>query len=247
MHTSETVAAVLELRERGMGARRISAATGIPVRTVTDWLRGRTPRHVREGDWACGGDCGVRTDVPSSAYGHLLGLYLGDGCISAHARGVFRLRITLDARYPAIVDACEAAMREILPRNKVTRVVREGRWIEVSSYSKHWPCLFPQHGPGRKHERTIHLQQWQWDLVERDPWPLLRGLIESDGCRFVNGDGRGWTAPRYSFKNSSEDIREIFSTACDLAGLRWTSATDTVYVSRKDDVARLDAVIGPKS
>ena len=28
---------------------------------------------------------------------------------------------------------------------------------------KHWPCLFPQHGPGRKHERKIRLEAWQRD------------------------------------------------------------------------------------
>jgi hypothetical protein len=27
-------------------------------------------------------------------------MYLGDGCLSAHPRGVFKLRISLDARYP---------------------------------------------------------------------------------------------------------------------------------------------------
>src|SRR4051812_27189325 len=35
---------------------------------------------------------------------HLVGLYLGDGCISAHPRGVFRLRVVLDAAYPSTVD-----------------------------------------------------------------------------------------------------------------------------------------------
>ena len=41
---------------------------------------------------------------------HLLGLYLGDGCISAHARGVYRLRIVLDVKYPGIIAAATAAL-----------------------------------------------------------------------------------------------------------------------------------------
>jgi hypothetical protein len=38
---------------------------------------------------------------------HLLGLYLGDGCISAHARRVYRLRLFFDARYPEILATGE--------------------------------------------------------------------------------------------------------------------------------------------
>ena len=47
---------------------------------------------------------------------------------------------------------------------------------------KHWPCLFPQHGTGRKHERSIVLHPWQHAIVERHPGPFLRGLFHSDGC-----------------------------------------------------------------
>jgi hypothetical protein len=53
---------------------------------------------------------------------YLLGLYLGDGCISAHPRGVYRLRITLDLRYPGIVEECEAALRAVLPLNHVVAI-----------------------------------------------------------------------------------------------------------------------------
>ena len=117
---------------------------------------------------------------------------------------------------------------------------------EVSAYSKKWPYLFPQHGPGRKHDRRIVLAGWQEALVARYPAVLLRGLIHSDGCRFIN-TGRNWRHPRYSFSNRSCDIRRIFCDACDQLGLRWTAAKPyTVYVSRVDDVRVLDDAIGPK-
>jgi hypothetical protein len=44
----------------------------------------------------------------------------------------------------------------------------------------------------------------------------------------------------------SADIRTTFREACDRLGLRWTEAPNTVYVSRKADVAVLDEFIGPK-
>jgi hypothetical protein len=112
------------------------------------------------------------------AYVHLLGLYLGDGSISEHRRQVYRLRVTLDVRYRGIVRECEAAMRSVVPRNRVSRQLRKCNCYEVHAYSKGWPCLFPQHGPGKKHDRPIFLAAWQRELAERWPKHLLRGLIQ---------------------------------------------------------------------
>jgi hypothetical protein len=38
--------------------------------------------------------------LPQTAYAYLLGLYLGDGCLSEHPRGVYHLRVACAARYP---------------------------------------------------------------------------------------------------------------------------------------------------
>jgi hypothetical protein len=179
-----------------------------------------------------------------AAYVYLLGLYLGDGSIAAHPRGVYRLRFSLDTRYPGIIDQCVSAIGEVAPANRVGQV-SHGTWVEVNCYSKSWPCLFPQHGPGKKHERRIELTEWQTALVDRWPKQLVRGLIHSDGCRFQN-TGTNWSWPRYSFTQVSDDIRGIFCDACDRLGLRWTRARTTIYVSRKADVAVLDEFIGPK-
>jgi hypothetical protein len=90
------------------------------------------------------------------------------------------------------------------------------------------------------------LARWQRFYAEEYAADLLRGLIPSDGCRFTNQGRDGWRAPRYSFSNRSADVRRIFCDACDVLGLRWTAAPDTIYISRKADVARMDEFIGPK-
>jgi hypothetical protein len=41
-----------------------------------------------------------------------------------------------------------------------------------------------------KHERPIVLEPWQRELVAATPWALLRGLIRSDGCVFINRTGK---------------------------------------------------------
>ena len=245
-HPTDVVARSLQLAGNGLSASEVARQVGVPRATVRDWLDGRLPRgygHDRTGCGACGGLHDL-DDLPAS-YVYLLGMYLGDGCLSAHPRGVYKLRISLDARYPGIAEECEQAIRTVMPRNRIGRV-GYGTWDELYSYSKSWACLFPQHGAGRKHERQIALVDWQKRLVARWPALLLRGLIQSDGCRFQN-TGRGWSHPRYSFANSSEDIKRIFCEACNLMGLHWTrSGAKTIYVSRKADVATLDRFIGPK-
>jgi hypothetical protein len=60
--------------------------------------------------------------------------------------------------------ACMRAMSAIRPDNKV-RTQQNVGCVEALSYSRHWPCLFPQSGPGRKHLRKIELQPWQRTIV----------------------------------------------------------------------------------
>ena len=240
----ELVTESMELAAEGLSTSEVARRIGVPRSTVRDWLAGRLPLDWHRGGTVAGASTPDVDRLPAS-YVYLLGMYLGDGCLSAHPRGVFKLRISLDARYPGIAAECEQAMQSLLPHNRVGRV-GYGTWSEQFVYSKSLPRLFPQHGPGRKHEREIALTEWQRRAVERSPALLLRGLIHSDGCRFQN-TGRGWSHPRYSFANLSEGIREIFCEACELMGLHWTASGEkTIYVSRKADVAVLDRFVGPK-
>jgi hypothetical protein len=83
------------------------------------------------------------------AYAYLLGMYLGDGHIVAMHRGVYQLRLYLDAKYPVIVDEAAAAVALVNPsRRSGVYSVQRDRLKIVSGYSKSWPRLFPQHGPG---------------------------------------------------------------------------------------------------
>jgi hypothetical protein len=124
------------------------------------------------------------------------------------------------------------------------------RLATIASYWRAWPCLFPQHGRGRKHRRTIALAVWQVAIVEVRPDQFLRGLIHSDGWRGLNRvrvKGRDYEYPRYQFSNPSADIRQLFTYACDLVGVAWRPwGTYHTSVARREAVALLDEFVGPK-
>jgi hypothetical protein len=245
-HPPDRIAAALELQRRGLTATETARRLGIARPPVRDWFADRLPEVATRASCSECGGAAHAVDELDSAYAYLLGLYLGDGCVSPHHRGVYKLRVFLDTRYPGIISECRAAMSAVLPECRATGIVANQGCVEVYSFWKGWGCLFPQRGSGMKHTRSIVLAQWQQALVDRHPEALLRGLIHSDGCRFIN-TGTNWVNPRYSFSNRSRDILGIFCDACDRLGLRYTTCPNTVYVSRKADVAVLDEFIGPKA
>lgn len=139
-------ALVADLLAAGHSSVAISERSQVPVSTVRRWKRELGPL---EPTWRPGHE-------PSYAY--LLGLYLGDGCISRSRRGGVLLRVTLDAIYPSVIDACHTAMQLSMPDNRVgVAERRHARVVDVQSSGKRWLLAFPQHGPGRKHLRPIRL------------------------------------------------------------------------------------------
>jgi hypothetical protein len=243
----DEVRRVERLAAEGHNALQIARLTGIPRSTIRPWL-GQGSRRPSP-PWIFCPRCNADAELDDAAYVYLLGLYLGDGCISKQPKDVWRLRIFQTAKYVDHIEECAVAMHAVLPNNVLVQQ-RQG-CVEIGSSSKHWPCLFPQAGPGRKHERPIVLAPWQRWHVERYPKLLLRGLVQSDGSRHQNVIRRGartYSYTRYQFTNASADILRMFTETCDRVGVHWTRNDDrNVSVSRRADVAFLDTFIGPKS
>ena len=258
MRSDEEYIRILELWEVGTPKKRIAIMTGIPRATVRDCInrygtvvglariRAQTPRTPQA----------LRTlrasnfeDNPAlfESYVYLLGLYLGDGYINKMPR-TYKLRFFLGSVYPNIIESCEDALAILLPRNSVRTFQKSNEaCVEVMVMNKFLPDFFPQHGPGRKHERDIVLWEWQQIAVDALPFTFLRGLIFSDGSR-TNNIVKGKNYPRYEFCNVSSDIKRLFTETCDQLGIhwRWTSRGRTVQIARRADVAFLDQYIGPK-
>ncbi|MFF0140330.1 helix-turn-helix domain-containing protein [Streptomyces sp. NPDC005227] len=258
-HGTEVRQQALTLLRDGVRNADVARRFGIPMGTISYW------KHL---DRSKSGDCPGKHDpkcprcdgreLDNPAYSYLLGLYLGDGHISHYSEHrVPNLMITCCDAWPGLMDDCEEAMRAVFPSNAVCRVQRTG-CRNVKVYSKHLYCLFPQHGPGKKHERPIILDPWQQAIVDSHPWEFVRGLIHSDGCRITNwttrlvgGERKRYEYPRYFFTNVSDDIRRLFTGTLDRLGVDWTHCTRhgdlyNISIAKKASVALLDAHVGPK-
>lgn len=162
------------------------------------------------------------------------------------ARRTHRLRISLDARHVHVVAVARELLVQVFVENPVSVALLDGGATAVLSvYSSHLPCLLPQHGAGKKHERAIVLEPWQQRLVQLAPWSFLRGLLWSDGCFFINRTG----PYRYlsaTFSNHSPDIHALFCRTCDQVGVRYTTTGASVRVCRRASMSDVAAFVGAK-
>lgn len=179
-------------------------------------------------------------------YCYVLGFYLGDGHISKIKR-TYRIRIFQDKKFKNLIEEQSKALQDIFPENKVSLIKHAENCVVIQTYSNYIIELFPQHGPGKKHEREITLQEWQRKLIEQNPKPFIKGLIISDGCRFKQTNCNSFY---YQFTNMSLDIKNLFVWACGLIGInliKQNTNSKNIMVRNQDYVKILDEFIGEKS
>jgi hypothetical protein len=149
--------------------------------------------------------------------------------------------------YAELLGLYLGLLRRCFPTNRVGRVTQSGGSNVIPYvHNAHLSCVLPQAGAGKKHDRPIALEPWQKDLVAAAPWSLLRGLIRSDGCVFVNRTGR-YEYLSYHFANVSQDILDLFEATCRSLGLRPRRSRIHVRLNRRADVALLLEHVGLKT
>jgi hypothetical protein len=245
--------AVRALLGTGLSDYAIARRTGVKRGTVRNWRIAAAPpaaipRRRLARSWSI-------SDEAVCSY--LLGIYLGDGTVCALGSSTPWLQVVNDRAYPDISQEIMAAMENTFrgaPARTFPSSVGESDVLVI----RHPAVLraFPQHGPGRKHLRTIELVDWQRELTHRHPGALVRGLIHSDGCRTENrfktklpsGRIAEYHYTRYFFSNHSADIHAIFSEHCDLLGVRVTQSNPrNLSISHRASVTILESLVGPKT
>jgi hypothetical protein len=249
MRSNDEYRQILQLWEAGHNKSAIERETGIPRPTVRDFLKKFVTQKEFEEylhreqklEWQ------LRATEPDFRlhYAYILGIYLGDGCISEDRR-TYKLRIVMDKKYPNILNRVIESIKVLVPNNSVCTVPKIG-CFEIACYSNDWVEMFPQHGVGVKHKRAIILEEWQQKIVDEYTMEFVRGLYHSDGSRFVPVTKGKTLNPRYQFTNVSDDIHQLFCNAIEKLGLHWARSGKNVTINRKAEVAFLDEHIGSKS
>ncbi len=248
--TPDETRAVKSFFGQGLSDYEIARRTDVSLSTIQRW---RTRGIPKRGNKKI---AHLWRPTEPHIYSYMLGIYLGDGYVAHASAPSPVLEISLDPKYPKIVDECSASIwRPIgVQATASRRKTPRGKAIRLVATSPLWPSVFPQHGPGKKHTREIALESWQQTAVDRFPGQFVRGLIHADGCRTVNrfqitlpSGPRIYAYPRYFFTNLSSDIQGLFCASCDRLGLHWTqSSHKNISVAHRESVALLDAIVGPK-
>jgi Homeodomain-like domain len=236
----------LELVGAGLNDCEVARRLGLARTTVRDWRRSESSGSSAERCPRCWRSSLKPIRFTEPDYAELLGLYLGDGHIVRTGRSD-RLRLFLDTRYTGINAEARELLQRCFPGHGVGMFrTAKGTTTIISLYCTHLACLFPQHGAGRKHDRSIQLEEWQTRIVEREAWRFLRGLIRSDGCVFVNRTG-AYAYVSYEFSNRSAQIRELFMDACDLVDVAYRPYRRYVRIYRRESVALMQEHVGLKA
>lgn len=173
MYDISTRKRALALVAQGRSLNSVSRETGVSRAAIRSWQDRLEPLPRMSPPPGPPSDTG--------AYVYLLGLYLGDGCVSPHPHGGYYLRIACADAWPGLMRMCREAITRVRPGVRVHTVRKQGCAM-VTSYHPHWPALFPQHGPGKKHERPIALVAWQQEMVDAHPSATSIRATSSPTC-----------------------------------------------------------------
>jgi Homeodomain-like domain len=150
----------VKLWRAGNSGKRIARLSGIPRSTVRYWIRrfagvaqAAEATGLKPVQW--GFESLHQHQHP--AYAYLLGLYLGDGCISRVPR-TYVLRIFLNDGQPHVIAEAARAISQLAPKRVgLSRIGR--RVVVVRMYWGGWPLMLPQHGhPLRRLPASTHRQ-----------------------------------------------------------------------------------------
>jgi hypothetical protein len=159
--------------DAGLSLNATSKRLGVSRAAVRDWRD--NPGRKRLSDCPV---CLPDSTIDQPAYAHLLGLYLGDGCISLLQRQIYSLRIACDQRYPRLIAEAGAALGSMRPGTILRGLFhsdgcRFTNWTErvVAGQPKRYE--YPRYMFSNTSTDIIGLCTWALDLLDI-PWRTCR-------------------------------------------------------------------------
>jgi hypothetical protein len=132
---------------------------------------------------------------------YVIGVALGDGNLSNPNGRAVRLRITLDNRYPKVIEEVIKNLKIILPENKISIVNRSDNCLDVSVYSNKLTEIIPwEAGSGSKIVQRATIPNWiKSDLNFTKH--CLKGLLQTDGSIYFDRN--------YKMVNFTNNIKNL--------------------------------------
>lgn len=251
MRSIEEVNKIRECWKQGFNQSETGRLLSIPRATIKDYFGRFSKGEMMETKPSSLLEILLLDPAKQEAYSYLLGLYLGDGHIVKtkalkNGNAVYKFRIFQDAKYRNLIQLCVDKMKAVFETQ--VNICKMPGCKEICCHKNNIPEIFPQHGPGKKHLRKIVLADWQKDIVKLYPKEFIKGLIHSDGCRFILKQD-DYEYVKYDFSNLSQDILGYYDWACSLINVntRRHSGGRASVLRTKKDVDIFESFIGPKS
>lgn len=243
---------VLSEYEKNKNISHISKIFDIPRATIKYWINSNILNSIKireDIDRESIGSVYEHISLNKKDYSFILGLYLGDGCITENGRNnsSYKLRIAQDNKYPNVISIIQNSLSNFF--GKDSKLINGKGCTHITIYDKYLPIYFPQHGKGFKHDRKIKLNDFQSKNI--DDVELLRGLWLSDGSFYIAKHGK-YEYERYNFTNKSVDLIEIFGCLLDKLDVKYSKRIKrngvwTIEVQNRKYVSILKDILGTKS
>lgn len=227
-HNKETIEKAKTLYESGYSKYKIEKLLKLKKGTARYWAKKNfsVNEKIENLEWL-GDDKEVKVEeIMNSeelrkAYSYVFAIYLSDGYLAElkSRPGVYRMRFFNDVKYPINSEEWRTELHKLFPNHVVSRTKPSDRniWL-ISLYGRRIPVLFPHVGKGMKHERKLNIQDWQKDIIEKEPEKFIKGCIESDGSIYEQTVGK-YKYVRYNFSNNSEEIASLLILALSKVGI----------------------------
>jgi hypothetical protein len=242
---------VLKRYEENKNISELSRIYSVPRHTILYWLKSNILNTIQvreEINQKTIDSIYEHISLNKKEYSFILGLYLGDGCITQNGRNdsSYKLRIAQDNKYPKSIHDI---------KNKLSNFfVKEAKLVDVKGcchitiYDKYLPIYFPQHSKGFKHDRKINLNQFQLENI--DHAELMSGLWLADGSRYFANHGK-YKYERFNFTNKSLDIIELFESCLNKFEIKYSKRVkpDKIWIieiQNKENVNKIKNIVGIK-
>ena len=179
-------------------------------------------------------------------YSYIFGCYLGDGHITEHER-TNKLTLYSDIKHQDIIINQKFSLKLLFPNNKINEYIIKN-CARISVYNKNILTLFPQHGKGLKSDRQIKLENWQKEIISKEPECFIKGLIDTDGSYYTQSQiikGIVYKYDMFSFTNKSSDIKNLYVETLSKLNIAVKQRKNKkniwdCYVRKKNDVSLLN-------